>query len=329
VDEGPLKSAAAGKQFDLQGKRWLIFGGKGGVGKTTASCAAALALADHDPGRRIMVVSTDPAHSLSDSFREPIGAIKKQVAGLPNLDAMEIDAAARFARIRERYNEFLDEAFGRQNPESTWTIEFDPEAMRGFLAAAPPGIDEILALTAIGDLLAAGDYDTVIVDSAPTGHLLRLLALPSVARSWIAALMKLLLKYKDIVHWNSFVEELLLLSKSLKSTVSLMVDPDATEFISVAAPEALALDESERLAASLSALKVPMRRLLINNVVPDWPAAMCLICASRLRQQKACIRKFRQAFSKHTDLYLAPQQARPIQGPALLRAHFANWRLVV
>src|SRR5580704_18668895 len=106
--------------------------------------------------------------------------------------------------------------------------------------------------------------------------------------------MKLLLKYRDVVRWNEFVEELLSLSKSLKSTVSLMTDPGATEFIGVATPELMSLDETERLATELSILKVPMRRLLINNLTPEWPAATCSLCASRLRQQKSCIGKFKK-----------------------------------
>jgi arsenite-transporting ATPase len=315
--------------FNIETRRWLIFGGKGGVGKTTASCAAALALADSNPKQKIMVFSSDPAHSLSDSFGELIGEFRGGVAGRPNLYGMEIDASARFAKIKGRYNEFLDQAFGTKNSGSRWTIEFDPEAMRGFLAAAPPGIDEILALTAIGDLLVGGDYHTIVVDSAPSGHLLRLLALPDVARSWISTLMKLLLKYKDVVRWNEFVEELLSLSKSLKSTVSLMTDPGATEFIGVATPELMSLDETERLATELSILKVPMRRLLINNLTPEWPAATCSLCASRLRQQKSCIGKFKKAFPGPVQLYSAPQQPRSVQGADLLRAHFANWQRVV
>jgi arsenite/tail-anchored protein-transporting ATPase len=317
------------KGFNLESRRWLIFGGKGGVGKTTASCAAALALADSNPKQKIMVFSSDPAHSLSDSFGESIGEFRSGVAGCPNLYGMEIDASARFAKIKGRYNAFLDQAFGNKNSGSRWTIEFDPEAMRGFLAAAPPGIDEILALTAIGDLLVGGDYHTIVVDSAPSGHLLRLLALPDVARSWIATLMKLLLKYKDVVRWNEFVEELLSLSKSLKSTVSLMTDPGATEFIGVATPELMSLDETERLSAELSILKVPMRRLLINNVTPEWPVATCSLCTSRLRQQKSCIGKFKKAFPGSVQLYSAPQQPRSVQGPDLLRTHFANWQRVV
>ena len=78
-------------QAPLPRARFLFFGGKGGVGKTTAAAAFALAMAKQEPNRRILVFSTDPAHSLSDSFDERIGELRKKVAGLNNLDGMEID----------------------------------------------------------------------------------------------------------------------------------------------------------------------------------------------------------------------------------------------
>ncbi|HEY6333729.1 MAG TPA: ArsA family ATPase [Blastocatellia bacterium] len=317
----PAKDA----RFPLESWKWLIFGGKGGVGKTTASCSMALALAESDPKRRIVVFSSDPAHSLSDSFGEHIGESKKGVAGRDNLDGIEIDPGLRFAKIKDEFNNFLDEAFNPGGSSSVWTLEFDPDAMRGFLNAAPPGIDEIMALTAVGDLIASGAYDTIVVDSAPTGHLLRFLELPEVALSWIRTLMKLLLKYKDLVRWNALAEELLQLSKNIRSTVSLMTDANQTEFIGVATPELMSLDETRRLAASLARLKVPMRRLLINNVIPESTGA-CEICESRLRRQAEYIGKFKRVFSRQAELFTAPQQPASIQGPELLKLHFSNWQ---
>ncbi|HUK89157.1 MAG TPA: ArsA family ATPase [Blastocatellia bacterium] len=313
-------------EFLKQLRKWLIFGGKGGVGKTTASCATALALAESNPSQRIMVFSADPAHSLSDSFGERIGELRTAIAGRSNLDGIEIDPSARFAMIKARLNSFLDAALAPSGGRKGWTLEFDPQAMRGFFAAAPPGIDEIMALTAVGDLLANGRYDTIIVDSAPTGHLLRFLELPEVALSWIRTLMRLLLKYQEVVRLDSFAQELLSLSKSIKSTVSLMTDGSQTEFIGVATPELMSLEETRRLARSLSGLKVPMQRLLINNIIPDLAANSCRICESRRHRQDDIVAKFKRSFSGRSDMYLCPQQPFSIQGPDLLRTHFANWR---
>ncbi|HXK39808.1 MAG TPA: TRC40/GET3/ArsA family transport-energizing ATPase, partial [Candidatus Paceibacterota bacterium] len=108
-----LKSAGTespgsdGPEFILEPKRLLIFGGKGGVGKTTSAAAAALALAETNSHSRVLVLSSDPAHSLSDSFGEQIGRLKQRVAGLENLDGMEIDAAAQFEEFKDRYRAWI------------------------------------------------------------------------------------------------------------------------------------------------------------------------------------------------------------------------------
>jgi len=88
---------------DAQIKRIVIFGGKGGVGKTTCAASYALGLAKNDPKRKVLVFSTDPAHSLSDSFAEPIGELKRGVARHKNLHAMEIDPGKWFEELKQRY----------------------------------------------------------------------------------------------------------------------------------------------------------------------------------------------------------------------------------
>ena len=99
------------RQTLIDKRRLLIFGGKGGVGKTTAAAAAALALAEGDASARVLVFSTDPAHSLSDSFEEEIGELKRGVAGQRNLDAIEIDPAARFDEMKQRFRKWTDDLF--------------------------------------------------------------------------------------------------------------------------------------------------------------------------------------------------------------------------
>ncbi|MDQ3821271.1 MAG: ArsA family ATPase, partial [Acidobacteriota bacterium] len=160
--------------------RLLIFGGKGGVGKTTAAASAALALAERDREARILLFSTDPAHSLSDSFDEPIGPLKRGVAGLKNLDAIEIDPRARFEELKRRYRDWTDELFASLGGGSRWEIQFDREALRELIELTPPGIDEIAALSAISDLVDESRYTMIVLDTAPTGHLLRFLELPGV-----------------------------------------------------------------------------------------------------------------------------------------------------
>ena len=134
-------------------RKIVIFGGKGGVGKTTAAAAYALALAKANPEEKILVFSTDPAHSLSDSFDEEIGEQKHGVAGQANLDAMEIDPGKWFEDLKQRYRTWTDELFASLSGGSRMEIKFDREAMRELVELTPPGIDEIAALGTISDLL--------------------------------------------------------------------------------------------------------------------------------------------------------------------------------
>ena len=306
--------------------RLLIFGGKGGVGKTTSAAAAALALAERDPERRILVFSTDPAHSLSDSFDEKIGALKRNVAGRENLDAMEIDPGARFEELKTRYRAWTDELFTQLAGGSRFEIQFDREAMRELVSLAPPGIDEIAALSVVSDLLDENRYSTIVLDTAPTGHLLRFLELPQVALSWVRTFIKLLLKYQTLVRSSGVAEELIALSKSVKRVIALLTNPDTCEFVGVAIPERMSLEETVRLTRSLAQLNVPMRRLLINSVVPAEASAHCEFCEARQDSQAQVMKDFQRRLGKRCTLLIAPEQPHDVRGAERLREHFANWK---
>ena len=310
--------------FKLESRRLLIFGGKGGVGKTTAAAAAALALADGDAQARVLVFSTDPAHSLSDSFNEEIGALKRGVGGLANLDAMEIDPGARFEELKARYRAWTDELFDTLTGGSRWEVQFDREAMRELVALAPPGIDEIAALSAISDLFDEARYTTIVLDTAPTGHLVRFLELPDVALAWVRTFIKLLLKYKNVVRASGVAEELIALSKSIKRVITLLTDAATCEFVGVAIPERMSLAETIKLTATLERLKVPVRRLLVNMIVPA--DAACAFCRMRRHEQAGVLTEFARSFDPACALYVAPQQPHEIRGVERLRKHFAAWR---
>ena len=312
--------------FPLESHKIVIFGGKGGVGKTTAAAAFALALARQEPKRRILVFSTDPAHSLSDSFDELVGESRKKVAGVRNLDAMEIDPGRWFEDLKNRYRSWTDDLFASIAGSSKLEIKFDREAMRELVELTPPGIDEIAALSSISDLLDQQDYETIVLDTAPTGHLIRFLELPQVALSWVRTFIKLLLKYQHIVHATRIAEELVALSKSIKRVLALLTDTQACEFIGVAIAERMSLEETVDLSKSLERLQVPLRRLLINGVVPEEPAGSCGFCRSRRGQQLAVIDEFKRRLK--TQLFSAPQQPFAIQGPDDLLHHFSAWTLI-
>src|ERR1044072_8261564 len=270
-------------------KKIVIFGGKGGVGKTTAAAAFALAFAQANPKQKVLVFSTDPAHSLSDSFDEEIGESKHGIAATKNLDGMEIDPGKWFEDLKVRYRTWTDDLFESLSGGSRMEIKFDREAMRELVELTPPGIDEIAALGTISDLLDSERYHTIILDTAPTGHLIRFLELPQVALSWIRTFMKLLLKYQNVLRATQVAEELVALSKSIKKVLALLTDDERCEFVGVAIPERMSLAETVDLSKSLEKLKVPLAKLLINGVVPDEAAMGCRFCKSRRKMQDQVI----------------------------------------
>ncbi len=254
--------------------------------------------------------------------------MKKGAAGQPNLDAAEVDPALWFEQLKARYRRWADELFDSLASGSRWEIKFEGEALREAIELAPPGIDEIAALGRISDLMDQKTYSTIVLDTAPTGHLIRFLQLPSAALDWARALIKLLLKYKGVARWDDLAEELVAISKRVKQVTARMTDPEQCEFIGVAIPEIMSLEETARLSDALKRLGVPMRRLLINNVVPKEAASGCGFCAARRRAQVRVIKDFKERLGPEIMMLAAPQQPRDIRGPKQIGEHFDCWQLI-
>jgi arsenite/tail-anchored protein-transporting ATPase len=209
---------------------------------------------------------------------------------------------------------------------SRMEIKFDRKAMRELVELTPPGIDEIAALGAISDLLDEDRYHSIILDTAPTGHLIRFLELPEVALSWIRTFMKLLLKYQNVVKATQVAEELVALSKSIKQVVALLTDSARCEFVGVAIPERMSLEETVDLTKALEKLKVPAQKLLINGLVPQTAAEDCEFCRSRRKMQQQVITQFKRRFKM--ELFTAPQQPHEITGVKDLLDHFEAWDIL-
>jgi arsenite-transporting ATPase len=311
--------------FSLEPRKVFIFGGKGGVGKTTAAAAFALALAKSDKSKKILIFSTDPAHSLSDSFGEKIGPLKKRVAAMSNLSGMEIDPSKWLDDLKQRYQSWIDSLFDSLSSTSGLEIKFDREAMRELVQLTPPGIDEIAALGSISNLIDERVYDTIVIDSAPSGHLIRFLELPKVTLSWVRTFIKLLLKYQQVVRGTQIAEELVSLSRSIKSIQSLITSAEECEFIAVAIPERMSLEETIDLTKSLRKLNIPMSRMLVNNLIPAKAASECSFCNSRLLLQNTVLGQFVKQFGGEASIFVAPQQPKEVRGPDSLLKHFNAW----
>ncbi|MHB8621096.1 MAG: ArsA family ATPase, partial [Chloroflexota bacterium] len=252
-------------------RRLTIFGGKGGVGKTTLSAATALGLAWRLGSRSVAVLSIDPAHSLGDVLRPAPGA---QGAANPlNLLVVEPRADESWDAFTARWMAPAREALagvggGRFDPI------YDREIVAQLSELWPPGLDELAAATTLVDLLDEDPDRLLVVDAAPTGHLLRFLQSPGLLADWARQMMRLLLKYGLASRLKGLSEELLALSRKARRLDGLLRDPDRCQVVVVATAELPVLAETWRLLDALAEGRIPVRWLVLNQLVAERDTAI-------------------------------------------------------
>lgn len=238
-----------------------IVAGKGGVGKTTVACTLAIHAAD---SLRTLVVSTDPAPSLADALAQPIPDEDTAVDGAPTLFARQMDASVAFARLRDEYQSKVDALF-QGLVSSGVDLALDRAVARDLLSLAPPGVDEVYALSLLSDALFEDHYACVIVDPAPTGHLLRLLEMPQLALTWSHQLLRLMLKYKDVTGLGETAEDILNFSHSLRAVDAMLRDAQKCAIVLVALDEPVVRTETERLAVEVRHRDVSISGVVLNR----------------------------------------------------------------
>jgi arsenite-transporting ATPase len=231
--------------------RFVFFTGKGGVGKTSTASVVALGLAD--TGRRVLLVSTDPASNLDEVLGATLSSSPTPVPGVAGLDALNIDPLTAAATYRERvvgpYRGVL--------PDSV--VASVEEQLSGACTVEIAAFDEFTALLADPDATAA--YDHVVFDTAPTGHTLRLLSLPAAWSEFI----------DTSTLGTSCVGPLAGLSSQhdrYRAALATLADTERTVLVLVSRPDTLALAEAARAAAELGTLGVANQRLVVNGVFP-------------------------------------------------------------
>jgi arsenite-transporting ATPase len=268
-----------------RGRKILFFGGKGGVGKTTVSAATALAMAD--AGKKVLLVSTDPAHNLGHLFDRKIGA--QPVKLCPGLDGVEIDP-------EQTVNQHLEEV-------SSALHRLMPIHLRGEvdkhmeLSRDAPGMQEAAILEKIAEVVEQGvkDYDLIVFDTAPSGHTARLMALPEMMSAWTEGLIKRrdkadkfaavvadLSRESDQDLGGKYFEEdpeaqkesrirqiLLRRRNRFVNLRNVLTDKDKTSFIIVLAAERLPVLESIELAGQLRRTGVALGGLVVNKRMPS------------------------------------------------------------
>ena len=284
----PAVQEGEGMQVPGPGVALLIFAGKGGVGKTTLACAAALHLAECS-SRRVLLVSTGPSHSLSGCLDQAIDSKPRRI--LPGLTALEIDSEAEFEAMKRQYagdiEKFLESVSGN------FDLSYDREVLERALDLSPPGLDEVMGLTRVMALLASRDYDVLVLDSAATGHLIRLLELPEVIDQWLKAFFDVLLRYRQLFRLTAFSQKLVEMSKNLKMLRRLLKDPTGSALYAVSIPTAMAFEETRDLLAACGRLRISVPGLFINLLTPP---SDCGLCSSLSRQESLICERFKRNF---------------------------------
>ncbi|MCQ4332083.1 TRC40/GET3/ArsA family transport-energizing ATPase [Natronomonas sp. F2-12] len=319
---------------------YVLYGGKGGVGKTT--CAAATALASARGGTPTLVVSTDPAHSLSDTLETDIPAEPTRIREYSPLFAVEIDPEST-----------AFEGPFAAGADDTVDTEFDGTGLGGLgellggetghpLGGAMPGADEAAAMQLLIEYLDDPRFERVVVDTAPTGHTLRLLELPEVMDSMMGRLLAFKQRLSGMAGSlggffgdDDTVEDgtasLKELSAKIEKLRAALEDPSRTDFRVVTIPEAMSVTESERLIDRLEGFGIPVGTVVVNRVSEDLTAAAGLdeewFVAPDTENCEFCRRRWevqREALSRAQDLFRGrevkriPLFAEAVRGEAML-----------
>jgi len=219
----------------------------------------------------VLLFSTDPAHSLSACLELPVGP--KPVNVTPKLVAMELDAHEEFENLKREFNDELAQFIKDISPN--FDLTFDRQAMEKIIDFAPAGLDEVMALTQVMGYLFQGEYDLFILDSAPTGHLLRLLEMPEIVDQWLKAFFGLFLKYRNIFRLPKLAERMVRMSKELKYLRQLLKNSEQSALFAVSIPTEMSFQETLDLLAACKRLVVAVPLLFINMVTPQNDCPLC------------------------------------------------------
>ncbi len=251
----------------------IIFGGKGGVGKTSCAIATAVALSEK---YKTLLISTDPAHSVSDCLEQQIGFRVVKVNGAENLSAIEVVADEALAV-------FISEHQAELKKLLDTSTNLDNQDIEEMLSLSIPGIDEVMSFKTIIDFIDEGQFEKYVVDTAPTGHALRLISSPRLLDDWIKVAARMRWKYRYMItsfsgsYQQDEVDTFLLgLKRTVKRIENILKDQTRCEFIPVCIPEAMAIMETGRLLSALNQSEIIARQMIVNNVMQSEGCSFCI-----------------------------------------------------
>ena len=251
-------------------RRYIMFGGKGGLGKTTLSATSAFWLASQ--GKRVLLFSVDPQASLSDIFQRDIFG-KGPVAIMPNLWAQEVDADRRIREYQDEIRKKILDMYG---------FERVPEEIDNYIgaASAEPAMEESAIFDAVVDIIVQGDYDYYIYDLVPLGHALYYLSMAKVYDEWINKITKLredmrqydqvaaTMRRQETVEEDKILEELQYIKTRINASSQILTDKRRTAFLFVLVPEEMIILDTQKAAELFARFDVPISGYVVNRVIP-------------------------------------------------------------
>ncbi len=298
-------------------RRYIMFGGKGGLGKTTLSATSAFWLASH--GKRVLLFSVDPQASLSDIFQQDIFG-KGPVPIMQNLWAQEVDADRRIKEYQQEIRQKILDMYG-----------FDrvPEEIDNYIAAASaePAMEESAIFDAVVDIIVQGDYDYYIYDLVPLGHALYYLSMAKVYDEWINKITKLredmrqydqvaaTMRRQETLEEDKILEELMYIKNRINASSQILTDRRRTAFFFVLVPEEMIILDTLKAAELFSKFDVPISGYVVNRVLPPDLGAGHIpeYLRNRISMQQKYLKEIQATFGGQI-LAQVPEMERDITG---------------
>jgi arsenite-transporting ATPase len=298
-------------------RRYIMFGGKGGLGKTTLSATCAFWLASQ--GKRVLLFSVDPQASLSDIFQKDIFG-KGPVPIMQNLWAQEVDADRRIKEYQEEIRKKILDMYG-----------FDrvPEEIDNYIAAASaePAMEESAIFDAVVDIIVQGDYDYYIYDLVPLGHALYYLSMAKVYDEWINKITKLreemrqydrvaaTMRREETMEEDKILGELIYIKERINASSRILTDKRQTAFFFVVVPEEMIILDTKKAAELFAKFDVPLSGYVVNRVLPPDLGAGRIpeYLRNRITMQQRYMKDIQSAFGAQILAYV-PEMERDITG---------------